>query len=80
MINDAWRKPLRSSQSISSCRQDGKQIQAEDADEKNATNVNMLALKSDGAVDEIQIIKIMNSSVALGSGEDEIAAVLIRQT
>lgn len=79
MINDARWNLWKVLQFISSRGEDGKQIKAQDADEQNSEDVNNFTVCSDGAVDEIQIIKIMNSSTTLRSLHNEIASFLIRQ-
>jgi hypothetical protein len=49
-------------QFISGRSEDGKQVQAQNGNEKAGKNVNKLAVSSDRAEDEVEIIEIMNSS------------------
>lgn len=79
MINDARWNLSSVSQFISRCGEDGEHVQAQNANEEDADNVNRLAVNSDGAEDEIEIIEIMNTGLTLGSRLDESATVVIRQ-
>lgn len=69
----------RVSQFICRRGEDCEHEQAHEADENDADHVNRLAVNSNGAEDEAQIVNIMNASVTLRSPPDEAAAVLIRQ-
>lgn len=79
MINDARWNLSRVSQFISRRGEDCEHVQAQNANEDDADSVNRLAMNSDGAEDEIEIIEIMNTGLTLGSRLDESASVVIRQ-
>lgn len=79
MINDVWRNLLKVLQFISSCREDGEEIKAQDKHENNTADIIKLSSWTDVAEDEIKVVEIFHSFMTLLRILDEFASVSIRQ-